>query len=182
LLKKAFYDTNSEAYSRIAVDYLIVTCMVKYKNILSKEFPTDDPTAATAPIPKQFQRPTDDAHDQTIIAPVHDEATEVARPSITPTTPLIAPKSTSEPLPFIVFPEMPMSVLVKSGGQVWRVSEIADWAIGCGSRALLEDGTVLLAIEAKWPTTFFQAQSQLLVYLAVIRQLRIQANKTNVMT
>jgi hypothetical protein len=46
----------------------------------------------------------------------------------------------------------------------------------------LEDGTVLLAIEAKRKENISDAEAQLLAYLATIRQLRIQANKKNVMT
>jgi hypothetical protein len=77
---------------------------------------------------------------------------------------------------------MSLSVRVKRGGQEWLVSGIADWAMGYGDRAVLEDGTVLLAIEAKRTENVSSAQSQLLTYLATIRQLRIQADKINVMT
>ena len=62
------------------------------------------------------------------------------------------------------------------------MSGIADWAIGYRDRTALEDRTVLLAIEAKRQTLLFNAEAQLLAYLATIRQLRIQANKKNVMT
>jgi hypothetical protein len=44
------------------------------------------------------------------------------------------------------------------------ISGIADWAMGYGGRAALEDGTVLLAIEAKRLENFFSARAQLLVY------------------
>jgi hypothetical protein len=173
LLKKALYDTSSEAYNRIAIDYLIVSCMAKHRDILSS-LPTNDPTATTAPILEQSELPT--------ISP-HDQATEIARPLyIVPTTPLMVPKSTSQPLPIKVFPEMSLSVRVEKGGQVWLVTGIADWAMGYGDRVALEDGTVLLAIEAKRKENVSNAEAQLLAYLATIRQLRIQANKKNVMT
>jgi hypothetical protein len=71
---------------------------------------------------------------------------------------------------------------VKRGGREWHISGIADWAIGYGDRAILEDGAVLLAVEAKRQNHFSDAEAQLLAYLATIRQLRIQANKKNVMT
>jgi hypothetical protein len=71
---------------------------------------------------------------------------------------------------------------VKRGGQEWDISGIADWAMGYGDRAALEDGAVLLAVEAKRSELIFKAEAQLLAYLATIRQLRIQANKKNVMT
>jgi len=158
-LKKALYDTSSEAYNRIAIDYLIVACMVKHKDILSK----------------QSKLPTNSPHDQ--------QATEITGPPyIAPTTPSMAPKSTFQPLPIKVFPEMSLSVQVERGGREWLVSGIADWAIGYGDRALLQDGTVLLAIEAKRKGNASNAEAQLLAYLATIRQLRIQGNKKNVMT
>ena len=98
--------------------------MVKHTNLLSKqsELPTDqsrlpanDPTA----ILEQSELPTDDPHNQiATIVPVLDQATEIAGPSyIAPTTPLMAPKSTFQPLPIKVFPEMSLSVQVEKGGQ-----------------------------------------------------------------
>lgn len=54
--------------------------------------------------------------------------------------------------------------------------------MGYGDRAVLEDRTVLLAVEAKREEVFSSAEGQLLAYLATIRQLRIQANKENIMT
>jgi hypothetical protein len=176
-LKKALYDTSSEAYNRIAIDYLIVACMVKHRDILSKQYklPDNDPTAATTPTVEQSELSTNSPHDQ--------QATEITVPSyIAPTTPLMAPKSTFQPLPIKVFPEMSLSVQVEKGGQEWLVSGIADWAMGYGDRAVLGDGTVLLAIEAKRKENVSNAEAQLLAYLATIRQLRIQANKKNVMT
>jgi hypothetical protein len=158
-LKKALYDTSSEAYNRIAIDYLIVACMVKHRDILSK----------------QSELPTNSPYDQ--------QATEITGlPYIAPTTPLMAPKSTFQPLPIKVFPKMSLSVQVEKGGQEWLVSGIADWAIGYGDRVVLEDRTVLLAIEAKRKGNVSNAEAQLLAYLATIRQLHIQANKKNVMT
>jgi hypothetical protein len=167
--------------------------MVEYKHLLSKqsELPTDqskvpanDPTATTSTILKQSELPTNDPHDQTAtIVPVVDQTTEITGPSnIAPGTPLIASKSTFQPLPIKVFPEMALSVQVKRGGQKWDISGIADWAMGYGDRAALEDGAVLLAVEAKRSELIFKAEAQLLAYLATIRQLRIQANKKNVMT
>jgi hypothetical protein len=70
----------------------------------------------------------------------------------------------------------------EKNGKNWLISGIADWAMGYGNRAALEDGTVLLAIEAKRRELYSGAEGQLLAYLATIRQLRIQANKENVMT
>jgi hypothetical protein len=166
-LKKALYDTSSEAYNRIAIDYLIIACMVKHRDILSNQsrLPANDLTAATTLIVDGQQ------------------ATEITGLSyIAPTTPLMAPESTFQPLPIKVFPKMSLSVQVEKGGQEWLVSGIADWAMGYGDRAVLEDGIVLLAINAKRKENVSNAEAQLLAYLATIRQLRIQANKKNVMT
>jgi hypothetical protein len=54
--------------------------------------------------------------------------------------------------------------------------------MGYGKRENLDDGAVLLAVKAKRSDVIPTAQAQLLAYLATIRQLRIQANKKNVMT
>ena len=167
--------------------------MVKHTNLLSEQsalpidqsrLPANDPTATTFPILEQSELPTDDPHDQTAtIVPVLDQATEIARPSyIASTTPLTAPKSSFQSLPIKVFPEMALSVQVKRGGREWHITGIADWAMGYGDRAVLEDGPILLAVEAKRQKLLFDAEAQLLAYLATIRQLRIQANKKNVMT
>jgi len=145
--------------------------------------PANDPTAATSPILEQSELLTDNPHNQkATIVPVHDQATKVASLSYdTPTTPSTVPKSPAQPLPIKVFPEMALSVQVKRGSREWHISGVADWAIGYGDRAELEDGTVLLAVKAKRKPFLFQAEAQLLAYLATIRQLRIQANKKNVM-
>jgi hypothetical protein len=44
---------------------------------------------------------------------------------------------------------MALSVRVAKGGQEWLVSGIADWALGYRERSVLEDGTVMIAVEAK---------------------------------
>jgi len=168
-LKKAFYDTCSEAYNRIAIDYLMVACKVKHNAILSK----------------QFEASTGDSAPQVpATTPKLDQASEIAGSSsdIRPTTPSEANFGLPSPLPIRVFPEMALSVRVAKGGQEWLVSGIADWALGYGERSVLEDGTVMIAVEAKRTENIGHAKAQLLAYLATIRQLRIQANKTNVMT
>jgi hypothetical protein len=170
LLKKTLYDRSSEAYNRIRIDFMVIACMTRHQNIPSK-LPVNDPTTTT-PILKQSELPTNSPHDQTT----------TIIPILAPTTPSMAPKSTSQPLPIKVFPEMSLSVRVEKGGQEWSVSGIADWAIGYGDRGALEDGAVLLAIKAKRVENLSDAEAQLLTYLATIRQLRIQANKKNVMT
>jgi hypothetical protein len=162
----AFYDNCSEAFNRIAIDYLIVACKIKHSELLSKQSTDDSP------------------HQTSATAPILDQASAIAGSSTgtRPTTPSMAPFNLSPPLPIRVFPEMALSVRVTRGCQEWLISGIADWALGYGERATLEDGTVMIAVEAKRTENLGQAEAQLLAYLATIRQLRIQANKTNVMT
>ncbi|KAE8442986.1 hypothetical protein EG329_002449 [Mollisiaceae sp. DMI_Dod_QoI] len=179
LIKHAPYDKNSEAYNRLAIDYLIIACFAKHKQNLSKQpkKSTNNPNSATSPILKQSELPINDPHDQ-----------------IAPTTLSKAPESTSQPTngsydqiaptTLSKAPEkMSLSVQVEEkGGKKWLISGIADWAMGYGNRAALEDRAVLLAVEAKREDLYSGAEGQLLAYLATIRQLRIQANKENVMT
>ncbi len=118
-----------------------------------------------------------------MIVPIVNQATEIAGPAnIAPATPSIAPTSTFQPLPLKVFTEMSLSVRVLKSRDEWVISGIADWAMGYGKRENLDDGAVLLAVKAKRSDVIPTAQAQLLAYLATIRQLRIQANKKNVMT
>ncbi len=134
------------------------------------KLPASDPTAATSSILEQSELPTDDRDNQTAtIVPVLDQVTELS-------------ESTFQPRPIKIFPEMSLAVRVKRKNKEWLVSGIADWAMGYGDRATLEDGAVLLAIEAKRTEKLSSAEAQLLTYLATIRQLRIQADKKNVMT
>jgi hypothetical protein len=160
---------------------MIVACMVEYKILLSK-VPANDPTATISPELRQSDLPTNDLHDQqTVIVPVVNQATEIARPAnVAPTTPLVAPKSI-QPSPLKVFPEMGLSIVVLKRGQEQIISGIADWTIGYGERATWDNGAVLLAVEAKKPSLVEEGHAQLLAYMATMRQLRIQANKKNVM-
>jgi hypothetical protein len=157
--------------------------LLSKKSELPTDQPANDPTTTKIPILEQSELVTNNPHNQTAtIVPVLDQATEIAGPSyIAPTTPLIRSESPFEPQSIKVFPEMALCVQVKKRGREWNISGIADWAIGYGTRAALEDRTVLLAIEAKRQKFLFTAEAQLLAYLATIRQLRIQAGKKNVM-
>ena len=107
------------------------------------ELPINDPynqIAATtlSKVPESTSQPTNDSCDQ-----------------IAPTSPLKTPESTSQPLPIKVFPEMSLSVQVEKGGSKrWLIAGIADWAIGYGNRAVLKDGTVLLAVKLNGKTYF----------------------------
>ena len=134
-------------------------------------------TEQSDPLTERFDPPTVD--QATTIVPVLNPADQ-ATIAAAATTPLMTPQNT--PLPIKVFPDIALSVQVRKGSQEWNISGIADWVMGYGKRAVLEDGAVLLAVEAKRQRNLFGAEAQLLTYLAIIRQLRIQARKKNVMT
>jgi hypothetical protein len=93
-----------------------------------------------------------------------------------PTTPL---RKTYADL--LVFPEMNLAVTVRHAATSTRYSVCgrADWAIGYDSRKNCQDGSVLVAVEAKKPSKLGEARAQLLTYLAILRQLRLQEGKRN---
>ncbi|KAL0636951.1 Maltase MalT [Maublancomyces gigas] len=80
-----------------------------------------------------------------------------------------------------IFLELDMSVEVidHMSTKPIRVTGRADRAFVYGTRDPVDSGTILAAIEAKRRETFSEAESQLLAYLAVLRQLHIQGGKTN---
>lgn len=106
--------------------------------------------------------------------------------SLTPTDPvsiLLPPHTdTPAPLPLCVFPELELAVTIidpHNPSRIVRVAGRADWALGYGTREDALSGAVLIAVEAKRRENFGQAEAQLLTYLAVLRQLRLSAAKTN---
>lgn len=80
-----------------------------------------------------------------------------------------------------VYPEVDLTVEVidpKTNTPI-RVSGRADWAFGYSGRHKVAHGTFLVAMEAKRYGQFSSGQSQLLTYLAILRELRIRAGKTD---
>lgn len=80
-----------------------------------------------------------------------------------------------------VFPEVDLTVDVmdpKTKIPI-RVTGRADWAFGYSGRQDVAHGTFLVAMEAKRYGQFSSGQSRLLIYLAILRELRIRAGKTN---
>lgn len=55
----------------------------------------------------------------------------------------------------------------------------ADWAISYGERDYTGDGSVLVCVEAKRPSTFSSAAPQLVCYLAMCRYIRMTNSKIN---
>lgn len=89
-------------------------------------------------------------------------------------------QSTYFPRTLHVFPERELQITVPDEhANPVTVTGRADWALGYRTRTEALDGTVLVAIEAKRRGQFSAAEAQLLTYLAILRQLRINAGKQN---
>jgi len=80
-----------------------------------------------------------------------------------------------------VFPELDMYVDVMHPGtkQSIRVTGRADWGFGYGERDGTQHGTFLVAAEAKREGLFSTAKTQLLTYMAILREQRKRAGKKN---
>ena len=83
------------------------------------------------------------------------------------------------PLPLMIFPELSVGVdLIDLETTLpVRVTGRADWGIGFGERRRTGEGTVMGMIEVKRREAFSSAEPQLLAYLAILRQRRIQHGK-----
>ena len=83
-----------------------------------------------------------------------------------------------------IYPEIELAVEVMDPytKENIRVTGRADWGFGYSGRHGVADGTFLVAVEAKRRDLFGGAEKQLLTYLAILRELRIKAGKTNVAT
>lgn len=83
-----------------------------------------------------------------------------------------------------IYPEVDVAVDVidPRTKETLRVTGSADWAFGYSGLQGAAHGTFLVAMEAKRPVLFSTAESQLLTYLAILRELRIRAGKTNAVT
>ena len=104
-------------------------------------------------------------------------------PSLTnpanPCTPL--KKTTALPIkPFMLFPEVTMSVEIENESGQFLVSGRADWALGYGSTG--NEGALLSAIEAKRYPEFSKGGFQVVAYLAILRENRKRANEINSIT
>ena len=85
--------------------------------------------------------------------------------------------------PLKLYPESSISVEISDPSvpnSSFLVSGRADWAVGYGSKA--EDGALLVAMEAKQRSEFSTGESQLITYLAILREHRRRAGKTNLIT
>lgn len=154
-LEDALYDEDSEATCRIAVDIMLVQCR-KYL--------------------RHKHQSTETSHD--IKADVADAAN--------PSTPkrAVVNMPALEPIKRVkLFPESSLSVemrnkLVPNGR--FLVTGQADWALGYSTAR--DEGTLLIAIEAKQRSEFSRGEAQLIAYLAILRENRLRAKKTNIIT
>ena len=85
--------------------------------------------------------------------------------------------------PTKMYPESTISVEVPSRSaphKKFLVSGRADWVLGYSPKD--EDGALLVALEAKQRSEFSSVESQLIAYLAILRENRRKAGKTNIIT
>lgn len=86
-------------------------------------------------------------------------------------------------MPIKLYPESTISVEIPNPSipnSKFLVSGRADWALGYSSKD--EDGALLVAVEAKQRSEFGAGESQLIAYLAILREKRLKAGKTNIIT
>ncbi len=83
-----------------------------------------------------------------------------------------------------IYPEVELAVEVMDPNmnEKVRVTARADWGFGYSGRDGAAHGTFLVAMAAKRRDLFSTAERQLLTYLAILRELRIRAGKTNAVT
>jgi hypothetical protein len=60
------------------------------------------------------------------------------------------------------------------------VTARADWALGYDTAG--DEGTLLIAMEAKQRSEFSKGEAQLIAYLAILRENRLKARKPNIIT
>jgi len=90
----------------------------------------------------------------------------------------------AEPIKRIkLFPESSLSIEMRNKliphGKI-LVTGRADWAMGYSTVG--DEGTLLIAMEAKQRSEFSRGEAQLIAYLAILRENRLRARKTNIMT
>jgi hypothetical protein len=151
-LKEAFYDDDSEATCRIAVDIMLVQCRKYLRNNYQSTYGIEV-NVADATNPSTSRKAVD---------------------NMPATEPMKRVKLYTESSLSI---EMP-NKLVPNGKIL--VTSRADWTLGYNTTG--EEGSPLVAIEAKEESEFSKGQAQLTTYLAILRENRKGARKTNVTT
>ena len=77
----------------------------------------------------------------------------------------------------MLFPESNVSVSIKMDQAEFLITGRADWAMGY--KAMGDEGSLLIAIEAKQRSEFSKGEAQLTAYLAILRENRRRAKKVN---
>jgi hypothetical protein len=83
----------------------------------------------------------------------------------------------------MLFPEAPLSVEMPNKSVLngkFLVTGRADWALGYSTAG--DEGALLIAMEAKQMSEFSKGKAQLIAYLAILRENRLRAKKTNIGT
>lgn len=92
----------------------------------------------------------------------------------------------SEPVKRVkLFPESSLSIEMPSKlvpNCKILVTGRADWAMGYSTARNKDKGTLLVAIEMKRRSEFSKGEAQLIAYLAILRENRLRAKKTNIIT
>lgn len=151
-LEDALYDEDSEATCRIVVDIILIQC-------------------------RKYLR-----HKYQSAETSHNIEANVAD-ATNPSTPKKAVVNVGLMKRVKLFPETSLSVkmhnkLVPNGRIL--VTSRADWALGYSTAG--DEGTLLIAIEAKQRSEFSKGEAQLIAYLAILRENRLRARKTNIIT
>ncbi|KAK3174086.1 hypothetical protein OEA41_001330 [Lepraria neglecta] len=145
-LRDAFYEDQSEATCRIAIDIILIQCR-KYLRLKYKAETASLATPST-PLKGALNAPTETPKKSIKLYPESTISVEIPNRSI------------------------PNSRFLVSGR--------ADWALGYSSKD--EDGALLVAVEAKQRSEFGAGESQLIAYLAILRENRRKAGKTDIIT
>jgi len=116
--------------------------------------------------------------------PTIENAPDNANEPVVSTERATTPVLSDSHRPLTIYPEMDLSVEIEdrrvkttNGYLRMRILGRADWAFGHSQTNL---GAVLIAVRAKSPKTFFQADTQLLAYLAILRKFHQQETKRSI--
>lgn len=156
-MREAFYDENSESTCRIGIDLILIQCRkyLRRKNVQDSQ----DTSPVKTALPS---------------TPAHASQSSLSVPQSTPNV---------SKRPVKLFPECTVSVEVKNPALAdgkFLVSGRADWALGYSTEG--DEGALLVAVEAKQRTEIGSGEPQLLAYLAILRENRRKAGKTNAIT
>jgi len=101
----------------------------------------------------------------------------------TPTRSVVNMPATEPMQHVMLFPEASLSVEMRNksvpNGKFLVIGR-ANWALGYGTAG--DEGTLLVVMEAKQRSEFSKGESQLIAYLAILRENRLRARKTNIIT